>query len=132
MVALAVFTTYVVMDTFVITRVYGEAADSGSGTEAALQADNDNTEGNGESTADRRMAAPRTMTERAGSTARAANTAKAAEDLRQEVRATAASTASRRAVLRQQSQKTASSTQHIAQAQAVRALPTATAMTTSR
>ena len=53
MMALAVFTTYVVMDTFVITRVYGEAADSGSGTEAALQADNDNTEGQTEeSTAD--------------------------------------------------------------------------------
>lgn len=33
MLALAVFTTYVVMDTFVITRVYGEAG----GTEAALQ-----------------------------------------------------------------------------------------------
>ena len=53
MVALAVFTTYVVMDTFVITRVYGEAADSGSGTEAALQADNDDNEGQTEeSTAD--------------------------------------------------------------------------------
>ena len=53
MVALAVFTTYVVMDTFVITRVYGEASDSGSGTEAALQADNDNNEGQTkESTAD--------------------------------------------------------------------------------
>ena len=53
MMALAVFTTYVVMDTFVITRVYGEAADGGSGTEAALQADNDNTEGQTEeSTAD--------------------------------------------------------------------------------
>ena len=53
MMALAVFTTYVVMDTFVITRVYGEAADSGSGTEAALQADNDDTEGQTEeSTAD--------------------------------------------------------------------------------
>ena len=53
MLALAVFTTYVVMDTFVITRVYGEASDSGSGTEAALQADNDNTEGQTkESTAD--------------------------------------------------------------------------------
>ena len=35
MMVLAVFTAYVVMDTFVITRVYGEA--SGNGTEAALQ-----------------------------------------------------------------------------------------------
>lgn len=35
MLALAVFTTYVVMDTFVIKRVYGEA--SGDGTEAAMQ-----------------------------------------------------------------------------------------------
>ena len=33
--ALTIFSTYVVMDTFVITRVYGEA--SGEGTEAALQ-----------------------------------------------------------------------------------------------
>ena len=33
MLALAVFTTYVVLDTFVITRVYSEAA---GGTEAAL------------------------------------------------------------------------------------------------
>lgn len=37
MLALAVFSTYVVMDTFVISRVYSE--DSGAGTEAALQAD---------------------------------------------------------------------------------------------
>ena len=37
MLALAVFTTYVVLDTFVITRVYGEASDDG--TEAALQMD---------------------------------------------------------------------------------------------
>ena len=42
MLALAVFTTYVVMDTFVISRVYGEVSDSGSGTEAALQAESDN------------------------------------------------------------------------------------------
>lgn len=35
MLALAVFTTYVVMDTFVISRVYGEA--SGSGNETAMQ-----------------------------------------------------------------------------------------------
>lgn len=35
MLVLAVFTTYVVMDTFVIARVYGEA--SGDGTEAAQQ-----------------------------------------------------------------------------------------------
>ena len=34
MLALAIFTTYVVMDTFVITRVYGEASD---GSEAALE-----------------------------------------------------------------------------------------------
>ena len=53
MLVLAVFTTYVVMDTFVITRVYGEASDNGSGTEAAMQADNDITEGQTkESTAD--------------------------------------------------------------------------------
>ncbi len=37
MLALAVFTTYVVMDTFVITRVYGDA--SGIGTESVLQTD---------------------------------------------------------------------------------------------
>ena len=35
MLALTIFSTYVVLDTFVITRVYGE--ESGSGTEAALQ-----------------------------------------------------------------------------------------------
>ena len=35
MLALAVFTTYVVMDTFVISRVYGEA--SGDGSDAAMQ-----------------------------------------------------------------------------------------------
>ena len=40
MLALAVFSTYVVMDTFVISRVYSEA--SGTGTEAALQADDAN------------------------------------------------------------------------------------------
>ena len=45
MLVLAVFTTYVVMDTFVITRVYGEA--SGEGTETAMQAENNNdTSGN--------------------------------------------------------------------------------------
>ncbi len=38
MLALAVFSTYVLMDTFVITRVYGEASDYG--TESALQAEN--------------------------------------------------------------------------------------------
>ncbi len=38
MLVLAVFTAYVVMDTFVITRVYGEA--SGDGTEAAQQIGN--------------------------------------------------------------------------------------------
>ena len=38
MLALAMFSTYVVMDTFVITRVYGEA--SGDGTEAAMQIEN--------------------------------------------------------------------------------------------
>ena len=43
MLALAVFSTYVVMDTFVISRVYSEA--SGSGTEAALQADDANGSG---------------------------------------------------------------------------------------
>ncbi len=36
--ALVVFSSYVMMDTFVITRVYGEA--SGSGSEAALQTEN--------------------------------------------------------------------------------------------
>ena len=40
---LAVFSTYVVMDTFVITRVYGEASVSGSNTEAALGSDNNGT-----------------------------------------------------------------------------------------
>ena len=39
MLVLAVFTTYVVMDTFVITRVYGE--ETGSGTDAAMQLEND-------------------------------------------------------------------------------------------
>ena len=39
MLALALFSTYVVMDTFVITRVYGEA--SGDGTEAAMQIEKD-------------------------------------------------------------------------------------------
>lgn len=38
MLALTIFTTYVLMDTFVITRVYGEASELG--TETALQADN--------------------------------------------------------------------------------------------
>lgn len=37
MLALTIFTTYVVMDTFVITRVYGEVSDTGS--EAAVQLD---------------------------------------------------------------------------------------------
>ena len=36
--ALTVFTAYVVMDTFVITRVYSEA--SGDGSEAAMQMEN--------------------------------------------------------------------------------------------
>ena len=49
MLALAVFTTYVVMDTFVITRVYSEA--SGEGAEASMQIeqdadDTDSTENN--------------------------------------------------------------------------------------
>ncbi len=44
MLALAVFTTYVVMDTFVITRVYGDA--SGIGTGSVLQ-----TEGNSDNAA---------------------------------------------------------------------------------
>lgn len=43
MLALAVFSTYVVMDTFVISRVYSEA--SGLSTEAALQADDANGSG---------------------------------------------------------------------------------------
>lgn len=50
MLALAVFTTYVVMDTFVISRVYGEVSDSGSGTEAALQAESDNDKDTADST----------------------------------------------------------------------------------
>ena len=42
--ALAIFTSYTVMDTFVITRVYSEAA--GEGTEAALQAESGDAEAN--------------------------------------------------------------------------------------
>lgn len=43
MLALTVFTTYVVMDTFVIKRVYGEA--SGDGSEAAIQIEDNNGSG---------------------------------------------------------------------------------------
>lgn len=43
MLALAVFTTYVVMDTFVISRVYSEA--SGEGSEAAMQIEQDTEDG---------------------------------------------------------------------------------------
>ena len=43
MLALTVFTTYVVMDTFVIKRVYGEA--SGNGSEAANQIEDNNESG---------------------------------------------------------------------------------------
>ena len=43
MLVLTVFTTYVVMDTFVIKRVYGEA--SGDGSEAALQIEDNNGSG---------------------------------------------------------------------------------------
>lgn len=43
MLALAVFTTYVVMDTFVISRVYSEA--SGGGSEAAMQIEQDTENG---------------------------------------------------------------------------------------
>lgn len=43
MLVLTVFTTYVVMDTFVIKRVYGEA--SGDGSEAALQIEDNNESG---------------------------------------------------------------------------------------
>ena len=50
MLALAVFTTYVVMDTFVLSRVYGEVSDSGSGTEAVLQAENNNDKDSADST----------------------------------------------------------------------------------
>ena len=39
MLVLAVFTTYVALDTFVITRVYGE--ETGSSTDAAMQLEND-------------------------------------------------------------------------------------------
>ncbi len=50
MLALVIFTTYVVMDTFVITRVYGEG--SGNGTEAALQQkSNDETSGQAQDSA---------------------------------------------------------------------------------
>lgn len=48
MLVLTVFTTYVVMDTFVIKRVYGEA--SGDGSEAALQIEDNN--GSGEKAGD--------------------------------------------------------------------------------
>lgn len=41
MLALAVFTTYVVMDTFVISRVYGEASDSGIEAEMQQGGSND-------------------------------------------------------------------------------------------
>ena len=41
MLALAIFSTYVIMDTFVITRVYGETSDTG--TEAALQLESDDS-----------------------------------------------------------------------------------------
>ena len=43
MLALALFTTYVVMDTFVISRVYSEA--SGEGSEAAMQIEQDTEDG---------------------------------------------------------------------------------------
>ncbi len=43
MLVLAVFTTYVIMDTFVISRVYGEG--SGSGTEAATQLEGETDSG---------------------------------------------------------------------------------------
>lgn len=43
MLALAIFTTYVVMDTFVITRVYSEA--SGDGSEAAMQIEQNTEDG---------------------------------------------------------------------------------------
>ena len=45
MLVLAVFTTYVVLDTFVITRVYSES--SGSGVESSLQADDSTTASTG-------------------------------------------------------------------------------------
>ena len=48
MLVLTVFTTYVVMDTFVIKRVYGKA--SGDGSEAALQIEDNN--GSGEKAGD--------------------------------------------------------------------------------
>lgn len=56
MLVLAVFTTYVVMDTFVISKVYGEEA--GNGTDAAMQLEEDkdsggsNTGGSGQGSAD--------------------------------------------------------------------------------
>ena len=49
MLALAVFTTYVVMDTFVISRVYSEA--SGGGSEAAMQIEQDTKEGSAQDSA---------------------------------------------------------------------------------
>ena len=49
MLALAVFTTYVVMDTFVITRVYSET--SGEGSEAAMQIEQDTEDGSAQDSA---------------------------------------------------------------------------------
>ena len=43
MLALALFTSYVVMDTFVITRVYGEAADSSAEAVTQIEEDNDDS-----------------------------------------------------------------------------------------
>ena len=52
--ALTVFTTYVVMDTFVITRVYSEA--SGGGSEAAMQMENGTEDDAAESAQDEQNA----------------------------------------------------------------------------
>lgn len=49
MLVLAVFTTYVVMDTFVISRVYSET--SGEGSEAAMQIEQDTEDGSAQDSA---------------------------------------------------------------------------------
>ena len=86
MLVLTVFTTYVVMDTFVIKRVYGEA--SGDGSEAGLQIENNNESGE-KAEASSKATAARVM----GLAEKTAT-----ELLRQGERAPVAGTVSRRAV----------------------------------
>lgn len=65
MLALVLFTTYVVMDTFVITRVYGEAS---NGTEASMQTDNkDDAASQSQSSEDAASRSQGSDTEEAGS-----------------------------------------------------------------